>query len=99
VCGVGTGVHANALQTLTEHWDGSTWSIVPSPSQGTGHNYLRSVAVVGTSDIWAVGYISFGTTSQTLIEHWDGSSWSIVSNPNPGDRKAWGRERGEVVVG
>ncbi|HCI81875.1 MAG TPA: hypothetical protein DHW02_19540 [Ktedonobacter sp.] len=67
-------------QTLIEHWDGTSWSIVASPNQGSGINGLSAVAAVSATNIWAVGYAS----SQTLIEHWDGTSWSIVASPNPG---------------
>ena len=69
--------------TLIEHWNGDTWSVVPSPNpSGSFYNYLNSVAVVGPSDVWAVGYYSTLSASQTLIEHWNGSAWSIVPSPN-----------------
>jgi hypothetical protein len=72
--------------TLIEHWDGSSWSIIPSPNpSGGSFNKLNGVAVVAANDIWAVGSYSGSTNhSQTLIEHWDGSSWSIVPSPNVG---------------
>ncbi len=62
--------------TLALHWDGTSWSVVSSPSNGT----LRAVAAVSTSDVWAVGD---GGTSASLIEQWNGTSWSVVANPNP----------------
>jgi len=68
---------ANFFQTLTLHWDGTTWSIVPSPSPS--NDTLRAVAAVSTSDVWAVG----DSGSGTLIEQWNGSSWSVVTSPNP----------------
>src|SRR4051812_34684212 len=37
-------------QTLIQHWDDSTWSVVPSPNLGTGSNALLGVAVVSSSD-------------------------------------------------
>jgi hypothetical protein len=64
-------------QTLTEHWDGSQWSVVPSPNDGSGDNSLTGVTALSPNDVWAVGSSSAG-----LIEHWDGSQWSIVSQPN-----------------
>jgi hypothetical protein len=72
--------------TLIEHWDGSSWSIIPSPIPSGGYfNKLNGVAVVAANDIWAVGSYSGSTNhNQTLIEHWDGSSWSIVPSPNGG---------------
>ncbi len=66
--------------TLIEHWNGTAWSIVPSPSPDGAFNDLFGVAAVSTSDVWAVG----DSGSGTLIEQWNGSSWSVVSSPNPG---------------
>ncbi len=73
-----------APQTLTEHWNGTKWSIVSSPNVGIGDNYLYGVAASSTSDIWAVGdYYSMGFY-HALIEHWDGTSWSVVTAPTMG---------------
>ena len=66
---------AGVFVTLTLHWDGTTWSVVSSPGNGT----LRAVAAVSTSDVWAVG----DSGSGTLIEQWNGTSWSVVASPNP----------------
>src|SRR5437870_13885364 len=44
-----------AFLTLTEHWDGTRWRRVPSPSTGDWNN-LRGVAMVGPDDVWAVGF-------------------------------------------
>ena len=70
-------------QTLIEHWNGTSWSIVSSPNPGAGG--LNGVAIISATDIWAVGAF-FNTTSnitQTLIEQWNGTSWSVVTSPNP----------------
>src|SRR5262249_3479530 len=85
VWAVGDYYTGSWFQTLTEHWDGSTWSIVPSPSQATGDYSLGGVTALAANDVWAAGYdnINLGT-DQTLTEHWNGSSWSIVPSPNQG---------------
>ena len=76
---------SGASQTLVEHWNGTAWSVVPSPNAGTSYNYLNGVAAVSASDVWAVGYYGIGgSTNQTLVEHWDGTAWSVVSSPNVG---------------
>jgi uncharacterized membrane protein len=74
-------------KTLIEHWNGTNWSVVPSPDASTGFNVLTATAAVSASDEWAVGEFASGTTRQALIEHWDGTSWSVVpsANPSPGD--------------
>jgi hypothetical protein len=67
-------------KTLTEHWDGVRWRLVPSPNVAGRDNMLLSVAAVSARDVWAVGASRQykAGRSQTLIEHWDGVRWSIV---------------------
>jgi fibronectin type III domain protein len=71
-------------QTLVEHWDGSSWTIVPSPN-ATADDGFTGVAAISSTDIWAVGYACAPGSVTTLAEHWDGSSWSIVTSPSIGD--------------
>jgi len=71
--------------TLTEHWNGRTWSIVPSPNSGPNDNdSLFAVAEVSANDVWAVGALFSNSSSagQSLIEHWDGVQWSIIPGPS-----------------
>src|SRR6266480_4539862 len=70
-------------RTLILHWDGISWSIVPSPSPAT-YSGLYAVAAASATDVWAVGYYFTESTQRTLIEHWDGKSWSILPSPNVG---------------
>jgi hypothetical protein len=72
--------------TLTEHWNGSQWSIVSSPNVGSFSNTLLGVTSVASNNVWAVGFYINGSThiSQTLIEQWNGTSWSVVTSPNVG---------------
>ncbi|MEY2547242.1 MAG: hypothetical protein QOG48_2359 [Verrucomicrobiota bacterium] len=66
-------------QTLIEHWDGASWTIVSSPADPSNPlGILYGVTCVSASECWAVGY-----ASKTLVERWDGTSWAIVSSPNP----------------
>ncbi len=55
--GYSQGYEGSAL-TLTEHWDGSRWSIVTSPDPSRFSNVLTSVAAVSPDDAWAVGVIA-----------------------------------------
>ena len=77
---VGYDVNAEfAQQTLVEHYDGTTWSVVPSPSPGGRENILYGVAAVSDSDVWAVGADQDAKGLwHTLTEHWNGSAWSAV---------------------
>ncbi|MGD1052592.1 MAG: hypothetical protein ABR950_02065 [Candidatus Dormibacteria bacterium] len=94
----GAGPAGQAATTLTEHWNGNTWSIVKSPDASNeaalGGDQLTAVAAVSAADIWAVGYIgtpgvsssaqeeSQSTAVQTLTEHWNGTAWSVVDAPD-----------------
>ena len=43
------GGDGTVYQTLVEHWDGSAWSIVPSPNVSTYSSLFSSVAAVGAT--------------------------------------------------
>ena len=74
---------------LVEHWNGSSWSIVPTPAtdgtQGPEGQVLSGVTCAGPADCWAVGATmdTDGSPSGTLVDHWDGSSWSTTPSPEP----------------
>src|SRR5258708_7913400 len=79
---VGEDEPSNTPQTLIQHWDGASWSLVPRPNSATG-GYLASVAALSSTNVWAVGSTDDAYLGQTLIEHWDGASWSLVPSPSP----------------
>jgi len=69
-----------AAQTFVEHWDGSTWTLVPSPAlTGT----LDDVAAFAPDDAWAVGRL-YDDAGDGIAEHWDGSGWTQVALPGMG---------------
>ncbi len=78
---------ATVSQTLAEHWNGTTWSIVPTVNPGTRHNRLFSVSAVSSNNVWAVGNYDINAVqffnSATLAEHWNGTSWSKTTTQNP----------------
>jgi hypothetical protein len=75
--------------TLVEMWNGIAWSVVPSPSLGTGRQAaLQSVACASPKRCFAVGYDSSATSAGSLldfalVESWQGGSWSVVPDPGP----------------
>ncbi len=77
-----------AERTLIQHYDGTAWTIVPSPNRltGTGRNQinsLRGVTAIAANDVSAVGYtVSLDDPYRTLTMHWNGAGWSIVDSPN-----------------
>src|SRR5205085_10551419 len=57
----------NTDQALSEHWDGTSWTVVSLPNANPAQsNFLRSVACVSTSDCWAVDHSFVTIAGQTL---------------------------------
>jgi len=82
---VGDYESGTTLRTLIVHWNGATWSQVPSPNPSTRQNELFSVAFTSATNGWAVGtFRDSHDFRQTLIEHWNGTKWSRVPSPDPG---------------
>ena len=85
---VGTYLHRlrqnQHASTLIESWDGTSWSVVPSPNEGAGGNYLVGVACMSAVACTAIGQHETSSGSRTLIESWDGTRWSVTRSPNPG---------------
>lgn len=74
----------DATLSLAAHYDGSSWSIVPTPNAGPNFNTLFGVAAT-QGQAWAVGVnLDDQFRDRALVEHWDGTSWQIVDVPQPG---------------
>jgi hypothetical protein len=76
-----------AFSTLTMRWNGSAWSVVPSPDTPSFENHLNAVDGVSANDLWAVGHTRNGdyAVAEPLALHWNGSAWSIVTTPTAND--------------
>jgi alpha-tubulin suppressor-like RCC1 family protein len=71
-------------RTLIEHWDGTRWSVIPSPNPRTGAgttDVLSAIAGTSASDLWAVGFFGTDIFNALLFEHWNGKAWSFVRPP------------------
>ena len=68
VWAVGHGGTSSASTTLTEHWDGTSWTLVPSLNPGTADSLL-SVTATSATDVWAVGETQDSSGFGPLIEH------------------------------
>jgi hypothetical protein len=77
-----TGADSSGDHPLSEHWNGSQWSISLVGTQKGGQ--FNAVSAVSTNDVWAVGNILLDQDQNTtpLIEHWNGKTWSVVPSPN-----------------
>src|SRR5262249_21971441 len=62
------------------HWDGSTWTSVPTRVRGS----FMGIDVIAEDDAWAVG----GQKADPLTMHWDGSTWTKFPAPSPPHRAA-----------
>jgi len=80
--GVQWATQSSVRLTLTEHWNGSAWSVLPSPNPTNDWNQLDSVVAIAANDVWAVGYSYGPAGNQTLTEHFDGVSWTLSPSPN-----------------
>jgi len=71
----------NPSFTLIEHWNGTRWTRVASPSPGEGA-VLSGVVAFSRHNAWAVGS---GSSDKVLIEHWTGSRWLVApTGASPG---------------
>jgi hypothetical protein len=86
--GVYTSGPGTPVRGFAEHWNGTVWTLVPTPNPGGGtttYNYLSAVAATSASNVWAVGWYSASAGGVfTLVEHWNGTTWTQVPSPSPG---------------
>jgi hypothetical protein len=62
-----------AYRTMTQRFNGTSWSIVPSVNaSATGYSQLNRVDATSTSNVWAIG---------SLVERYDGTNWVAMSSP------------------
>ncbi|MBV9310346.1 MAG: hypothetical protein JOZ73_05915, partial [Solirubrobacterales bacterium] len=67
-----------------ERWNGTKWSIVPTPNPTGGSNIsLAGLSCASASACTAAGDYSSGTAIVTLAERWNGTKWSIQHTRNP----------------
>jgi hypothetical protein len=62
-----------AYRTMTQRFNGTSWSIVPSlNASATGYSQLNRVDATSTSNVWAIG---------SLVERYNGTNWVAMSGP------------------
>jgi len=77
VWAVGTTSGQAPRQTLVEHWNGASWSVVPSANTNDSGR-LYQVRALSATNIWAVG-----SDGSPLVEHWNGTAWALIPGPSP----------------
>lgn len=74
--GVSFNGHGNA-QTLILHWNGTSWTRVPSPHPaGLLGSSLAAVSALVPGDVWAAGSVLERGNDQTLVLHRNGTRWT-----------------------
>jgi len=83
VWAVGATSQFSDSQPLAVHWNGRSWTRVPTPALKIG-GYFNAVAGSSASSVWAVGLVGPGrgvTAAAQLIEHWNGRRWTVQKFP------------------
>ena len=80
--GVGLSFDGTTETTLVETWNGSSWSITPSPNN-TGHTALAAVDCTSRTSCTAIGQMGPPGSETPVTETWNGSSWTLVVPPAP----------------
>jgi hypothetical protein len=92
--GNSTQAEGDPALTLIEHYNGTAWSVVPSPNVGPTSNFqsnlLNGITALSPTDMYAFGAYKAADGSAkepSLLLHWDGTAWTIVPSPDPAPRK------------
>src|SRR5207245_8482353 len=80
----GVGLAAVSM-TTAEAWNGSAWSVQPTPSPvGALTSELAGTSCISSTSCEAVGlHLTAAGAEVTLAEVWNGTSWSVQPTPNP----------------
>ena len=78
-------VGATAGKPLAESWNGSTFTLQPTPApSGVEAAGLQSVSCTTSSECTAVGRVLSPHRTGGVIERWDGHRWTLETAPVPG---------------
>lgn len=81
VWAVGTWQNPYVYRSLIQHFDGTSWTKLPTPDTGNSEA-LRDVLAISAQSAIAVGYyIPSGFTGQPMVMEWNGSAWTLVAAP------------------
>ena len=70
-------------RTLVEEWNGTSWTVVPSPNVSSSSvSKLGGVVCTAPNACAAVGSYLGAQGSTTLAETWSGTSWRVVPSAN-----------------
>lgn len=72
---------SGGYKTLAELWNGTKWSITPSPNRPSDD--INEVSCASSTSCMAVGSYFENGNALTLVESWNGTAWSISPSPSP----------------
>jgi hypothetical protein len=78
VWATGYYVDGTKFKTLTLHYDGTTWSHVPSANGADGTSILMGIDASSPTNAWAVGFEYRAALGHYVAstQQWNGSSWT-----------------------
>ncbi len=78
VWATGYYIDGTRYKTLTLHYNGTTWSHVPSHNGTDGTDILMGVDASSPTNAWAVGFEYRAALGHYVAstQHWDGSGWT-----------------------
>ena len=80
---VGFDIGPHEYRALAEHWNGTNWTIQPTPDPGS-FDTLSAVSCRSAQACTALGADSSDSAeSLTLAAVWDGTRWDLQTTPNP----------------
>jgi hypothetical protein len=69
--------------TLVEHWNGASWSVVPTPNPAQYNDMLRGITIDAAQGVWVTGSDAESSIPQrALVEHWTNGAWQLVATPD-----------------
>jgi hypothetical protein len=75
--GYATDSGVSSRYPVVLHWNGTLWSLVPSPDLS---GQLNAVAAGPDGRLWGAGYREIPPV--TLMERWDGARWRVIPSAN-----------------
>jgi hypothetical protein len=81
---VGSSGNSGTTFSLAEAWNGTAWTVQPTPTPSGGSNSaFLGVSCVSTGSCLAVGAYFDGVANGVLAESWNGTTWTIETVPLP----------------
>jgi hypothetical protein len=76
------------FRTVIHHWDGFSWTRVPTPDRETAPtvDLLFDISAPASDRAWAVGRSATAPgnpRARALLFRWGGDRWAIVDGPEP----------------